>query len=171
MSLPVLQSCNSAYDLKHCWDSSHWSRQTSAKGYSAPASLIFNTQRDPTNAQLFSSEVTVLPPGESVATLELSGMLILKNSLILRKLLFSSANCFLSAYHGHLTSLIDISPYKFRNLEGQKEWVHVVCTSHYNYQLLVNLMKSYLQYTEYRILFFCTGSCSRHIQRTLQRRP
>ncbi|KAM8994029.1 5-phosphohydroxy-L-lysine phospho-lyase isoform 1-T1 [Ara ararauna] len=36
-----------------------------------------------------------------------------------------SANCFLSAYHGHLTSLIDISPYKFRNLEGQKEWVHV----------------------------------------------
>ncbi|NXC42085.1 AT2L2 lyase, partial [Penelope pileata] len=29
------------------------------------------------------------------------------------------------AYHGHLTSLIDISPYKFRNLEGQKEWVHV----------------------------------------------
>nr|XP_056711481.1 5-phosphohydroxy-L-lysine phospho-lyase [Euleptes europaea] len=30
------------------------------------------------------------------------------------------------AYHGHLTSLIDISPYKFRNLDGQKEWVHVV---------------------------------------------
>ncbi|XP_030069414.1 5-phosphohydroxy-L-lysine phospho-lyase isoform X3 [Microcaecilia unicolor] len=30
------------------------------------------------------------------------------------------------AYHGHLTSLIDISPYKFRKLEGQKEWVHVV---------------------------------------------
>ncbi|XP_029439367.1 5-phosphohydroxy-L-lysine phospho-lyase-like isoform X2 [Rhinatrema bivittatum] len=29
------------------------------------------------------------------------------------------------AYHGHLTSLIDISPYKFRKLEGQKEWVHV----------------------------------------------
>ncbi|XP_064885974.1 5-phosphohydroxy-L-lysine phospho-lyase isoform X4 [Columba livia] len=29
------------------------------------------------------------------------------------------------AYHGHLTTLIDISPYKFRNLEGQKEWVHV----------------------------------------------
>ncbi|KAJ7316441.1 hypothetical protein JRQ81_002603 [Phrynocephalus forsythii] len=29
------------------------------------------------------------------------------------------------AYHGHLTSLIDISPYKFRNLGGQKEWVHV----------------------------------------------
>uniref|UniRef100_A0AAR2IWV4 5-phosphohydroxy-L-lysine phospho-lyase n=1 Tax=Pygocentrus nattereri TaxID=42514 RepID=A0AAR2IWV4_PYGNA len=26
------------------------------------------------------------------------------------------------AYHGHLTSLIDISPYKFRKLEGQKEW-------------------------------------------------
>ncbi|XP_049730422.1 5-phosphohydroxy-L-lysine phospho-lyase isoform X4 [Elephas maximus indicus] len=33
------------------------------------------------------------------------------------------------AYHGHLSSLIDISPYKFRNLEGQKEWVHVVCTA------------------------------------------
>uniref|UniRef100_A0A4W4F4V9 5-phosphohydroxy-L-lysine phospho-lyase n=1 Tax=Electrophorus electricus TaxID=8005 RepID=A0A4W4F4V9_ELEEL len=30
------------------------------------------------------------------------------------------------AYHGHLTSLIDISPYKFWKLEGQKEWVHVV---------------------------------------------
>ncbi|XP_061089822.1 5-phosphohydroxy-L-lysine phospho-lyase [Conger conger] len=29
------------------------------------------------------------------------------------------------AYHGHLTSLIDISPYKFRRLGGQKEWVHV----------------------------------------------
>ncbi|XP_066572927.1 5-phosphohydroxy-L-lysine phospho-lyase [Amia ocellicauda] len=29
------------------------------------------------------------------------------------------------AYHGHLTSLIDISPYKFRKLEGQKDWVHV----------------------------------------------
>ncbi|KAL0974005.1 hypothetical protein UPYG_G00214170 [Umbra pygmaea] len=29
------------------------------------------------------------------------------------------------AYHGHLTSLIDISPYKFRKLTGQKAWVHV----------------------------------------------
>ncbi|XP_038626502.1 5-phosphohydroxy-L-lysine phospho-lyase isoform X1 [Tachyglossus aculeatus] len=29
------------------------------------------------------------------------------------------------AYHGHLSSLIDISPYKFRSLEGQQEWVHV----------------------------------------------
>jgi 4-aminobutyrate aminotransferase-like enzyme len=31
------------------------------------------------------------------------------------------------AYHGHLSSLIDISPYKFRNKggDGQKEWVHV----------------------------------------------
>uniref|UniRef100_A0AAY4B7P6 5-phosphohydroxy-L-lysine phospho-lyase n=1 Tax=Denticeps clupeoides TaxID=299321 RepID=A0AAY4B7P6_9TELE len=29
------------------------------------------------------------------------------------------------AYHGHLTSLIDISPYKFRKLGRQKEWVHV----------------------------------------------
>nr|XP_057919702.1 5-phosphohydroxy-L-lysine phospho-lyase [Doryrhamphus excisus] len=29
------------------------------------------------------------------------------------------------AYHGHLVSLIDISPYKFRKLSGQKEWVHV----------------------------------------------
>ncbi|KAF5901960.1 5-phosphohydroxy-L-lysine phospho-lyase-like, partial [Clarias magur] len=29
------------------------------------------------------------------------------------------------AYHGHLTSLIDISPYKFRKLAGQKESVHV----------------------------------------------
>lgn len=31
------------------------------------------------------------------------------------------------AYHGHLTTLIDISPYKFNNTggEGQQEWVHV----------------------------------------------
>uniref|UniRef100_A0A3P9KS22 5-phosphohydroxy-L-lysine phospho-lyase n=1 Tax=Oryzias latipes TaxID=8090 RepID=A0A3P9KS22_ORYLA len=29
------------------------------------------------------------------------------------------------AYHGHLMSLIDISPYKFRKLAGQKDWVHV----------------------------------------------
>jgi len=31
------------------------------------------------------------------------------------------------AYHGHVTSLIDISPYKFNNTggEGQKDWVHV----------------------------------------------
>jgi 4-aminobutyrate aminotransferase-like enzyme len=31
------------------------------------------------------------------------------------------------AYHGHLTSLIDISPYKFNNTggDGQKEHVHV----------------------------------------------
>ncbi|XP_049634211.1 5-phosphohydroxy-L-lysine phospho-lyase [Suncus etruscus] len=29
------------------------------------------------------------------------------------------------AYHGHLSSLIDISPYKFRDLDGQKDWVHV----------------------------------------------
>ncbi|KAJ3587523.1 hypothetical protein NHX12_011120 [Muraenolepis orangiensis] len=29
------------------------------------------------------------------------------------------------AYHGNLKSLIDISPYKFRQLAGQKEWVHV----------------------------------------------
>lgn len=34
-----------------------------------------------------------------------------------------------SAYHGHLSSLIDISPYKFRDLDGQKEWVHVVCAA------------------------------------------
>ncbi|XP_034935811.1 alanine--glyoxylate aminotransferase 2-like [Chelonus insularis] len=30
------------------------------------------------------------------------------------------------AYHGHLTSLIDISPYKFNQLKnGKKDWVHV----------------------------------------------
>ncbi|KAJ8337608.1 hypothetical protein SKAU_G00365740 [Synaphobranchus kaupii] len=29
------------------------------------------------------------------------------------------------SYHGNLTSLTDISPYKFRKLGGQKEWVHV----------------------------------------------
>ena len=33
-----------------------------------------------------------------------------------------------SAYHGHLTSMIDISPYKFNkpNGPGKKDWVHVV---------------------------------------------
>jgi ethanolamine-phosphate phospho-lyase len=32
------------------------------------------------------------------------------------------------AYHGHLGTLVDISPYKFsrKGGEGQKEWVHVV---------------------------------------------
>lgn len=32
------------------------------------------------------------------------------------------------AYHGHLTTLVDISPYKFNHPggEGQKEWVHMV---------------------------------------------
>lgn len=37
--------------------------------------------------------------------------------------------CF-SAYHGHVTSLIDISPYKFHQLgkEAKKEYVHVVST-------------------------------------------
>lgn len=31
------------------------------------------------------------------------------------------------AYHGHLTTLVDISPYKFNRQggEGKKEWVHV----------------------------------------------
>lgn len=48
----------------------------------------------------------------------------------------SSSKCFrvllapvcYSAYHGHLTSMIDVSPYKF-NLPGgpdKPEWVHVV---------------------------------------------
>ena len=33
-----------------------------------------------------------------------------------------------SAYHGHLTSMIDISPYKFNQPKGtgKKDWVHVV---------------------------------------------
>lgn len=47
---------------------------------------------------------------------------------------------YISAYHGHLTSLIDISPYKFRKLTGQKEWVHVVC-KHYLLPLL-NLLNN-----------------------------
>uniref|UniRef100_A0A672QLZ8 5-phosphohydroxy-L-lysine phospho-lyase-like n=1 Tax=Sinocyclocheilus grahami TaxID=75366 RepID=A0A672QLZ8_SINGR len=34
------------------------------------------------------------------------------------------------AYHGHLISLIDISPYKFRKLEGQKEWAPLPDTYH-----------------------------------------
>ncbi|XP_054343572.1 5-phosphohydroxy-L-lysine phospho-lyase isoform X4 [Pongo pygmaeus] len=44
------------------------------------------------------------------------------------------------AYHGHLSSLIDISPYKFRNLDGQKEWVHVVCTAQLNNRLQPSLL-------------------------------
>lgn len=33
-----------------------------------------------------------------------------------------------SAYHGHVISLIDVSPYKFAHPggEGQPDWVHVV---------------------------------------------
>jgi len=39
-----------------------------------------------------------------------------------------------SAYHGHLTTMIDISPYKFNqpNGTGKKDWVHVVKYSKYN---------------------------------------
>ena len=35
------------------------------------------------------------------------------------------------AYHGHLTSLVDISPYKFKakSGDGQKDFVHVVSIS------------------------------------------
>lgn len=40
---------------------------------------------------------------------------------------YNELSFYTSAYHGHLMSLIDISPYKFRKLAGQKEWVHVVC--------------------------------------------
>ena len=33
-----------------------------------------------------------------------------------------------SAYHGHSVSVIDMSPYKFRNLseDGQKDYIHVI---------------------------------------------
>jgi len=33
-----------------------------------------------------------------------------------------------SAYHGHLTTIIDVSPYKFNkpNGTGKKDWIHVV---------------------------------------------
>lgn len=32
------------------------------------------------------------------------------------------------AYHGHLTSLVEISPYKFNNTggDGKKDWVHIL---------------------------------------------
>lgn len=30
------------------------------------------------------------------------------------------------AYHGHLVSTIDISPYKFDRMGNKKDWVHVV---------------------------------------------
>lgn len=35
------------------------------------------------------------------------------------------------AYHGHLTSMIDISSYKFKKMNGgkKKKWVHVVSAS------------------------------------------
>eukprot|EP00057_Strongylocentrotus_purpuratus_P025823 XP_011680297.1 PREDICTED: 5-phosphohydroxy-L-lysine phospho-lyase-like [Strongylocentrotus purpuratus] len=34
------------------------------------------------------------------------------------------------AYHGHTSSVIDISPYKFAKptMDGKKEWIHVVST-------------------------------------------
>lgn len=130
-----------------CCDSSHWCRQTSDKSCPS-ASLIFRYSKKLqivlsllTKKKLQScSQLKLLNflPSDSSWLLFTICNTNTKELLILRKLLFSSANCFLSAYHGHLTSLIDISPYKFRNLEGQKEWVHVVCTSAYTYQLLVN---------------------------------
>lgn len=37
---------------------------------------------------------------------------------------------FSSAYHGHLMSLIDISPYKFKKMgHAKKDYVHVVSVS------------------------------------------
>ena len=43
----------------------------------------------------------------------------------------SFLNLFNSAYHGHVISLIDISPYKFNHKggEGKPDWVHVVSNS------------------------------------------
>lgn len=40
---------------------------------------------------------------------------------------FNGNTCFSfsSAYHGHLTSIIDISPYKFDRIGDKKPWVHV----------------------------------------------
>ncbi|XP_032996071.1 5-phosphohydroxy-L-lysine phospho-lyase isoform X1 [Lacerta agilis] len=68
-------------------------------------------------------------PGNLPSKSSLDLLLFLSQKYIrFLKSIFWAPGCMLStssAYHGHLTSLIDISPYKFRNLEGQKEWVHV----------------------------------------------
>lgn len=124
----LLQSFSTICDLR-CCNSTHWLRKTSDKDCCLPASL-----RNP--AAVLTSDCISTRWCNSSTLLDVSN--VKPEELLMKKLLFSSADCFLSAYHGHLTSLIDISPYKFRNLEGRKEWVHVVCTSAYNYWLLVN---------------------------------
>uniref|UniRef100_A0A8C2Q944 5-phosphohydroxy-L-lysine phospho-lyase n=1 Tax=Cyprinus carpio TaxID=7962 RepID=A0A8C2Q944_CYPCA len=77
------------------------------------------------------------------------------------------------AYHGHLTSLIDISPYKFRKLEGQKEWAPLPDTYHGIYredhldpgQAYADTVKSLIEEAHKEGLFtqiiFPTGYCKR----------
>ena len=65
------------------------------------------------------------------------------------------ACCSYSAYHGHVISLIDISPYKFNHPggEGKKDWVHVVSFLF----ALVNLKNVEFVYFSVRLLFpICT---------------
>jgi len=65
-------------------------------------------------------------------TIVLDQYVLLFNSFLTfdHQYLFNNILCFFidSAYHGHVISLIDVSPYKFAHPggEGQPDWVHVV---------------------------------------------
>lgn len=51
--------------------------------------------------------------------------------------------CFCSAYHGHLNTMIDISPYKFKLPGGtpQRDWVHVVSHFYHYFALDYNKLE------------------------------
>lgn len=67
-------------------------------------------------------------------------------------------------------SLIDISPYKFRKLAGQKEWVHVVCKFKRT-QLRKLLTNSGFLCYQKKMYFIHLGPLTRHLQRYIQREP
>lgn len=57
------------------------------------------------------------------------GMFIMDwNDFYYQIILINFSNLNTSAYHGHLTTLIDISPMKFLKIKGakKKKWVHLV---------------------------------------------
>jgi len=63
-----------------------------------------------------------------------------------------------SAYHGHVTSVIDISPYKFNQLgeDSKKEFVHVVSVVFYLFVIFMPVVQHIeLPTSGVNILLFC----------------
>lgn len=71
-----------------------------------------------------------MPPRSTETTLSVNDKLKKNERKDRRTVPFNVVLSGFSAYHGHLTSMIDISPYKFNkpNGPGKKDWVHVVRT-------------------------------------------